>query len=143
MCVSHGWTFHVQFGGATHVYQSYFRFTNLLNVLSSLVDGGGPGRSKSTYKIVLSLIRYFSGRRCGDNPFIFSRNDKDLKDLPITFISSFLLVVLSSFKSSSSFTSASFSYTFARLFLFFSYCSCFSYIFHLQTCMDCKNGVSS
>ena len=33
----------VQFGGATFVYHIYFCFAILLDVSSSLLDGGGPG----------------------------------------------------------------------------------------------------
>ena len=59
MCLSLGWTFHAQFGGATYVYQIYLCFANFLDVSSSLVDGGGPDRSKSTYETSLSLILSF------------------------------------------------------------------------------------
>ena len=83
MCFSPGWTLHVQFGGASYVYQLYFHFANLLDDLDfislSLLDGCGPGRSKSTYETVLSLIQSFSGQRCGNNPFMLSRNDNDSK----------------------------------------------------------------
>ena len=97
--------------------------------------GGGPGRSKLTYKTILSLIQSFNGWRCSDNPFIFSQNHKDLEDLPTTFTSSSVLIDKSSFKS------ASFFGTSARLLSFFAYRFYSSSTLHFHACMDCKNGV--
>ena len=124
MCLSLDWTIYVQFGGVSYVYQLYFRVANLLDdsdfISSSFFYGSGPGRSKSMYEIILSLVWSFNGRRCGDNLFIISRNDKYLKNSPTTFNSYFVSIYLSSFKSMSFFG------TFTRLLSFFAYRFCFS-----------------
>ncbi len=123
MYFSPGWTLVVQFEGNTFVYYIYFRFANLLDVLSSLLDGGGPSQNKSMYGIVLSFSRSFNGRRGDDNHLILLRDDKDLEDSSTPFTSSSLLVVLSSFTSASSFTPMSFSCTSAPHLIFLRFVS--------------------
>jgi hypothetical protein len=92
-----------------YVYQLYLRVFNLLNASdffsSSLLDGGGPGRSKSKYETVLSFICSFNGQQCGDKCLIISRNDKYLEDLPSTLIPCSVLIDLSTFNLTTSFES--------------------------------------
>ena len=74
MCHSPSWTLYIQFGGVSYVYQLYFRAANLLDDLdfisSSFLDGSRPGRSKSTYETILSLIWSFNGQRLSFHPLV-------------------------------------------------------------------------
>ena len=142
MCFSFGWTLHAQFEGIFYNYQLYFGFANLLNISDfislSFLDGGGPSRNKSTYEIVLFLIQSFSGRRCSDNPLIFSQNDKNFKyfDYQTTTFTSYL-----SFIALYSSKSAFFSGTSARLLSLLADYFCSSYILHLHACVNCENKI--
>ena len=148
MCLSLSWTFHIQFGGIFYVYQIYFRVANFLDVSSALLDESGPGRSKSTYETILSLIRSFKRWRCNDNPFILLQNNKDLKYLPTTLTSFYMSFDFSSFNLATSYASlfmylvASFSSTSLGIFLFFAYCFCFYCILFSLACVGYENGVS-
>ncbi len=99
--------------------------------------------NKSMYGIVLYFSRYFNGRWCGSRPLILCQNNIDFEDNPTSVTSSTMLVVFSSFTTTTSFTPASFSCTSKFYITFFVFCFCSFCILHLRVCVDCENGVRS